>query len=368
MNNTPRADRDLLKDILKHSHVLKELRGEPLIRKELERRLDVSSATCYRYTNWLSEKDMVVESGEEIELTPLGETIAAEVTTLETTVRRTLQPGGEDREGLIEVVRLSPGLQVLSRRSLDRRELEGWLGVSNTTGYRITRALEDRELIEKSQRTYALTPAGTEILDAVSTFETNVRIANRLGPVLAALRETSPPIDLDAFTDATVTTIQGYTYSPQNRFLELLEETDTLRGLAVVDIAPFYISDIQQRLIEGLEFEEVQRPAFAAESMAEFPDQALEVCRRDNVTVYLHDDLWYSLAVFEERVGVGVRDDDTGTVQAFVDTGSPAARTWAEAVYESYKAEAVYLPRYDPITLQHTVEEGSLTDTKILDT
>lgn len=364
MGATLAADRDLLEDVLRHSHVLKELQGEALVREELERRLDVSSSTCYRYTNWLSETDMVADSGEEINLTPLGDAIATEVTTLETTVRRTLQPGDGDREGLIEVVRLSPGLQALSRRSLDRREVERRLDVSKTTGYRITRSLEDRALIEKSTGRYALTPAGTEILGAVSTFETNVRTALRLGPVLEALRETGPPVDLDAFADATVTTVQGFTHSPQIRLLELLDETDTLRGFAIPDITPFYLADIQQHLVDGMELEEIVRPEFLAEALVEFPDQALEVCNRDNITVYLHDELWYSLLIFEDRIGIGVRNDDTGRVQTFVDTGSPTARTWAEAVYESYKTDAVHLPRVDPIAFEQAVEEGPLIDAK----
>jgi predicted transcriptional regulator len=361
MGNTPHVDRDLLKDVLKHSHVLKELQGETLIREELERRLDVSSGTCYRYTNWLSETNMVAESGKEIDLTPLGETIAAEVTTLETAVRRTLQPGDEDREELIEVVRLSPGLQALSRRALDRREVERRLDVSKTTGYRITRALEDRALIEKSNGRYALTPAGTEILGAVSTFETNVRTAIRLGPVLEALRDTGPPIDLDAFADATVTTVQGFTYTPHTRALELSEKSETLRLLGH-GIVWLFLGDVRQRIADGLEHEHIMAPEHAAGHIADFPEQALEICNSDNVTLYVHDDLWYSLVIFDDRIGIGVRAADSEWVQTFVDTASPAARTWAEAVYESYKAEAVHLPRLDPIALEQTIEELSVTD------
>lgn len=367
MSTTRVEDSELLMDVLDHSEVLTELQGVGLTRKELERRLDVSRATCYRYTNRLSEMDMVSESDEGITLTPLGETIAAEVTTFETAVTRTLQPGDEDRDLFAEVVRLSPGLQALSRRPLDRRELEGRLDVSNKTAYRITRSLEDRELIEKSKGTYAITTAGTKILEAVSTFEANVRTAVRLGPVLVALRESGPSVDLDTFADATVTTIHGYTYSPQNRFLELVEKTDTLRGVNPPDIAPFYLGDIQQRLADGMEFENILRPEYVAKQLAEFPDRAIKTCNRPNVTVCLHDDLWYSLVLFTNRIGIGVPDADRGTVRAFVDTDSPAARKWAEAVYESYKAEAVHLPRFDPITLQRVIEEESLGEAPSLE-
>lgn len=367
MSTTRMEDSELLMDVLSHSEVLTELQGEDLTLKELERRLDVSRATSYRYTNRLSEMDMVSESGEKITLTPLGETVAAEATTFKTIVTRTLQPGDANRELFTEVVKLSPGLQALSRRPLDRRELEGRLDVSNKTAYRITRSLEDRELIEKSDGTYAITTAGESILEAVSTFEANVQTAVRLGPVVEALRESGPSVDLDMFADATVTTIKGYTYSPQNRFLELVEKTETLRGLNPPDIVPFYLGDIQQHLLEGMEFENILRPEYVAKQLAEFPDRAIKTCNRPNVAVYLHDELWYALVLFDNRIGIGVPDADRGTVRAFVDTGSPAARKWAETVYESYKAEAVLLPRFDPVTLQQIIEEESLGEAPSLE-
>lgn len=360
MTTTEEADSDLLMDVLRHSELLTELQDDGLTRTELQRRLDVSRATCYRYTNRLGELDMVSDSGEEITLTPLGETIVDEVTTFETSVTRTLQPGDEDGDLFVEVVRLSPGLQVLSRRPLDRREIEARLDVSTKTGYRITRSLEDRDLIEKSDGTYAITPAGETILEAVSTFEANVRTAVRLGPVLEAIRESGPSVDLGTFADATVTTIHGYTHNPQSRFLELVDETDTFRGVNSPDLLPFYLGDIQQRLVDGMEFENILRPEFVAEQLAEYPDRALEMCNRPNVSVYLHDDLSYTLVLFTDRIGIGVPDPDTWTVRTFVDTGSPAARSWAEAVYESYRDEAVLLPRYDPITFQRAIEEESL--------
>jgi predicted transcriptional regulator len=367
IHNTLRADRDLLMDLLDHSQLLTELQGEPLAREELERLLDISNATCYRYTNRLSEMGMVAESGAEVALTPLGDTIAAEITTFEETVRQTLQAADEDRDLLVEITRLAPSLQALSRRPLDRRDLEERIDVSKSTSYRITRSLEERGLIEKSDRSYALTPDGMAILDAVSGFEANVRLAIRLGPVLAVLRDTDTTVDLDAFADATVTTIKGYVHSPQNRFLELLEETETLRGVAPNDVAPFYIDDIQQPLVDGLSLDAILRPEFVAQQLAEYPDRAIEVCNSDNVTIYIHDGLWYSLVLFDDRIGIGVRDSDTGTLRAFVDTDSPAARTWAEAVYTSYKTEAVRMQRFDPISLQQAMGDGSLTDTEISD-
>lgn len=356
MSTKRKGDTGLLTDVLSHAAVLTELQGEMLTRDELAQRLDVSNSTSYRYTNQLAELDVVAESGEEVGLTYLGETIADEVTTFQTTVTQTLHLDGDSQEDFIELLRHSPGLQAISRRPLDRRELEDRLGVSNTTGYRITHSLEDRELIEKTKGRYAITTAGEEILEAVSEFETNIQIAVRLDPVLTVLRESGPPVDLDAFADATITTGSGYTFSPQNRYLDLLDETETLRCFMFDSMVPSYLGDVHQRIDDALEVEVIKRPETAAEMLAEFPDLVIEVCNNDNVSLYLHDYLWYSLAIFDERIGIGALDTDTGTCHTLVDTDKPVARRWAEAVYESYKEEAVHLPRFDPITLHQVVE------------
>lgn len=356
MRTAAGEDSDLLMTVLRHSAMFRELLGESLTREELGRRLDVSRSTCYRYTNRLGELDMVAESGEDVTLTAVGETIATEVVTFEETVTQTLHPA-DGEEVFVDILRHSPGLQALSRRPLDRREVEDRLGVSDTTGYRITRSLEDRELIEKTDGRYAITSLGEAILGAVSAFESSVRTATGIGPVLPALRESGPSVGLEAFTGATVTTTDGYTFSPQNRHLELLEETDGVRGFNIESVVPSYLGDVQQLVEDGLEAEIIKQPETAAEMLAEFPHRAMKACNNSNVSVYLHDDITYSLSIFDDRIAIGALDADTGTCHTHVDTDATAARAWAEAVYESYKEDAVHLQRFEPFTLQEVVED-----------
>lgn len=364
MPTTRKGDSDLLMDVLHYSEVLKELRGEALTSEELVQHLDVSSSTIYRYTNQLEEMDFVEESDGEIRLTPVGQTIASEIVTLESAVTQALPSIDGSREGLLELVRHSPGLQALSRRPLYRRELEDHLGVSNSTGYRITRALENKSLIDKANGRYAITPTGMEVLEAVSEFEANVRTPVRLGPVLEVIRETGPEVDLDAFADATVTDMQGYTFNPQIRCLKLLEETETDRSIAGDSIVSGYFIDIQERLAEGMELEEIQTPETTAKQLSKYPERAIDVCNRNNVSLYLHHDIRFCLGIYDHRICVGVLDPETGMCRTLVDTDSQAARTWAEQVYESYKADAVHLPRLSPTSLEQTVEKMSGGETQ----
>ncbi|MFP4074197.1 MAG: helix-turn-helix transcriptional regulator [Actinomycetota bacterium] len=354
------VDREFLLDLLSHEPVLRTLHVKPLSHGDLKALLGVSTATVYRYSSWLDEQGVATLADDSIELTPLGIAVSRAVSEFDEAVREALDSGAPDL--LVEVTKLAPGIQALSNRPLDRRDLEERIDVSKTTGYRITRSLEEHGLVERVGRSYELTCSGTEVLQATSRFEGTVRLAFRLGPALAPLQASDASVDIEAFADATVTSVYGYVHGPVNRFLALLDETTTLRGLAVSRVAPFYLGEIQERLAEGLVFEQILRPEFVARQLAEFPDRAIEVCDSDNVTVFVHDDLWFSLVLFDDRIGIGVSDAESGTLEALVDTGSASARDWAEAVYESYRSQAVRLPRFDPISLQEALDEELLPD------
>ncbi|ADQ66983.1 hypothetical protein C499_04466 [Halogeometricum borinquense DSM 11551] len=58
---------------------------------------------------------------------------------------------------------------------------------------------------------------------------------------------------------------------------------------------------------------------------------------RGHLQLRTREALPYGLAIFDERVGVGGYDDETGTLRVFVDTDTDGARRWAEGVYEMYR-------------------------------
>lgn len=361
MSSTLAPDSDLLIDLVNRSPMLKELQRDTRSREELERRLGVSTATYYRYTNWLSDKGLIEESTEGITFTAMGEVLTEEVVRFERSVLTTLQRTERDPDLLIDIIRYASGLEPLVNGPRDRRELERRLDVSKTTSYRFTRTFEDLGLIEKSEGQYRLTARGEEVLDAVVTFETRVRTALRLGPVLEAVRDTTPAIDLEAFADATVTTTdRGDPYGPVGRCIELIEETETLRGVYVGTIVPLYISDIGQRIIDGMDTVNVGSPVRIAEVLAESPAKCHEVCASGHLTIYLYDDLSYGLVILDDRVGVGIPRTDTRRLQVFVDTDSSGAREWAETVFESYKAQAVKMEGFSPWEVRQAVKQGSL--------
>ncbi|MWV40708.1 transcriptional regulator [Natrialba sp. INN-245] len=82
-----RVGTDLLGDIVRHGPVLEALRDEPLDRREIEERLDVSRATSHRFTQWLDEQGFVEKRDGRFQLTGPGEAVADEVLRFEANVR-----------------------------------------------------------------------------------------------------------------------------------------------------------------------------------------------------------------------------------------------------------------------------------------
>jgi predicted transcriptional regulator len=82
-----RVETDLLGDIVRHRPVLEALRAEPLDRREIEDRLDVSRATSHRLTQWLDEQGFVEKVEGRFRLSGRGEAVADEVLRFEANVR-----------------------------------------------------------------------------------------------------------------------------------------------------------------------------------------------------------------------------------------------------------------------------------------
>ncbi|MFC7154505.1 helix-turn-helix transcriptional regulator [Halomarina halobia] len=341
------AGTDLLVGLVKRSPVLAELRSGRLDRREFGRRLDVSIATSYRLAGWLTERDLIADSDGAFALTALGEVIADVASGFETDVRTALRPAAATPDLLADLIRYSAMLEALGEEPLDRRELERRLNVSRATSHRYTRSLEELNAIERADGGFALTALGAAVTDAVSTFETNARIALTLAPVLEAIRETTPDFDIGVFADATVTSAEhGDAYGPMARFVSLLEETETVRGFDTFSIAPTYVGEFQQRILDGMETEIIDPPAVTENVMDNYPEKCVQVCASEHFALLIHDDLPYGLVIFDDRVGIGVRETDARTLRAFVDTDSAAAREWAEAVYGFYRQKAVRLETF----------------------
>lgn len=252
-----------------------------------------------------------------------------------------------DPDGFLELLRRAPTLEALRDGPLDRRDLEARLDVSRATSHRLTRWLGDRGLIERVDGEFRLTDLGRAVSASITEFKADVTTAFLLAPVVEALDETQPPLPLAAFRDAVVTTPgDGDPYAPMNRYVALVRETSTLRGCNTWAIAPTYMDEIQDRILDGMETDLVDPVSVVEDVMENYPERCVEVCVSGNLTIRLHDSLPFGLAIFDDRVGIAVRDPETTALVAFVDTDDPVAREWADAVYRTYVGESVRLEQF----------------------
>jgi predicted transcriptional regulator len=255
-----------------------------------------------------------------------------------------------ETDQLIQVLRHRYVFRELKREALERRELEERLGVSRATSHRYVRTLKEMGLIEKIDGAFVLTELGEDIASAVATFDADVTTRLRLAPLLAVVRDVTPPIEIATFVDASIASVEyGDPYAPLTRFVSLVQETETLRGINTCRIAPTYMEEFQQRILDGMKTELIDLPQIAEDIMENYPEKCVQVCVSGNLTLWTHeirDSLPFGLVLFDDRIGIGLFDTKKGTLNTFVDTDNTVAIGWATEVYDQYKSESVPLENF----------------------
>ncbi|WP_254763109.1 helix-turn-helix transcriptional regulator [Natrinema marinum] len=246
-------------------------------------------------------------------------------------------------DDLLELVRRREVFDVLADEPLEKPELAAALEVSPATTHRILTSFRKKDWITRTDNGYALTPVGERMGTTVDAYQSAVTETRRLAPLYELLSGTTLPVpaDVDWFADATVTAVGPHDpYRPLNRFIDLLGETDSLRGCDTTSVAPTYVDDVHERILEGMSVEIVFEPPVIDRLATAYDDRTAEAFERENLRLWARDDLPFGLALFDDRVGVGGYDPDVGILSVFVDTDDPDAYAWGERVFEAYRDEA----------------------------
>lgn len=243
-----------------------------------------------------------------------------------------------DTDRLVEVVRRGPALETLYGRSLDRREIEDSLGVSRATSHRTTRWLLKEGLAERREGRFSLTGKGEVFADELLRLERNLRAAERLAPLLDCICETHREFVIGPFADAVVTeATPSDPYRPVSRFLELLADSDAFRGFNTTHVVPPGTPEFEEKLLGEGDVEFVTVPSVANHLLEHCGEAATAAIERGHFQLRTRETLPYGLAIFDERVGVGGYEEETGALRVFVDTDAADARRWAEGAYEMYR-------------------------------
>lgn len=255
--------------------------------------------------------------------------------------RRLNENEREETDRLIEFVRYRPMLEAVFQNPLDRGDIERELEISRATSHRFTKRLIELGLIRKTDRKFHLTGYGEVVLDEVFRFETNVRAGRRLAPLLDAICEYHREFVVGPFADAHVTTAEpANPYAPMERFVSLVDETETFRGFNTTQMAPPSIGTLGGGLFAGIDAEIIYLPETIETVLANDPRRTRSAIESGSLRLRSRDSLPYGLAIFDESVGIGGYDEDTGMLRVFVDTDAVIAREWAEGVYELFAADS----------------------------
>ena len=108
--------------------------------------------------------------------------------------------------------------------------------------------------------------------------------------------------------------------------------TTRLRGFDAVVSSPVSFEILSERILEGLAAEFIVTPAVDERLRASYPELYRTVRESDLFTLWVNTDLpLVRLVIFDDRVGIGGYDPETGMLAVYVDTDDPAVRDWADA-------------------------------------
>ena len=132
-------------------------------------------------------------------------------------------------------------------------------------------------------------------------------------------------------------------FRPMNRFIELFEDATQVKGFNRSFLEPMYIELAHERIEAGLESDIIYDPKVIELVLEEYPNLGTSALEKDHVHASVHEDLPIALAIFEDRIGIGIHTESMGTPVAWIDTDDPDAIAWGERLFERYREEATQL-------------------------
>jgi len=234
-------------------------------------------------------------------------------------------------------------LDALTDRPRSRSELCELTEVSSSTIRRTLSEFEDRTWVRKEGYQYVATRLGEAIAAGMEDLTSLVETERKLRDVWHWLPGEVAELPIEAWSEMTVTLPEPDSpYRPVNRFKSLLQQTNEVRYLRpeVALMEPCF--DALLSLIDdGLDMTLIDRPSCHAYFITTYPQRSLELEKRDNFTVLEHEDLpQCGIGLLETRVTISCYEQDSGSVQALIETDVPAIREWAESTYASFEIDA----------------------------
>lgn len=239
-------------------------------------------------------------------------------------------------------------LEALRDSPRDRNDLRGLTGASSPTMSRILVDFENRNWIERNDRVYRLTGLGAFVVDRLDAFVDAMGTEQELRDVWPWLPHDIEGFTVDLFDDVTVTRPNpGYPDRPDERRLQLIDDASVWRGFGMAMLGLRTLNASFGRFLDEsdeLRCDYIYPTDVFDELLAWDSDAIAEAARSESYTVMLHDGLpiddRFEICIFDDRVTISCYDQETGGLQALVETTSPEMYSWAADNFERFRQDA----------------------------
>lgn len=236
-----------------------------------------------------------------------------------------------------------PALVAMTERPRSRSELCEVTGVSSSTIRRTLNEFEDRLWIRKDGYQYVATRLGEAIASGMEDMIDRVETERELRDVWHWLPDEVCEFPIETWSELNVTVADpDVPYRPVSRFESLLKKTTTIQYLRpeVALMDPCFDA-LYQQVNDGVDVTLIDRPNCHTYFLSTYPERSSNLLQQDNFTVLEHDELPpYGTGLLDERVTISCYEQNSGAVQAVIDTDVQAVREWAQSVYEHYRSNA----------------------------
>lgn len=234
-------------------------------------------------------------------------------------------------------------LQALADQPRGRDELRADTTASRATLSRVLGELEDRALVRRDARHYAITPAGRALIEAFGPVLRTAAALETLDDLVAWFPFDEVGFDIRHLHDAhVVRPTKTDAIQPVNRSLELIDAAERVRVVASQHAPPALAAfrdgvDAGRLRLDMVVTDAVLDAVLATERDT---DHLRTLLASSRVTAAVTDAaVGFNAAANDDTIVMTV-SDDSGAPQAIIETKSAAVREWFDGFFERHRAAA----------------------------
>ncbi|QSG03570.1 helix-turn-helix transcriptional regulator [Natranaeroarchaeum sulfidigenes] len=230
-------------------------------------------------------------------------------------------------------------LQCLAEKRRTRSELAAETGASQATLSRVLGDFEERSWTVRDDGEYVATATGRLVADGVTDLLEIMETEGELREIVEYLPTHAMDFDLQRLADARITVpTQTRPNAPLQRLLDLLRESESVRAFSHA-FNEGSLRVVEDRVTAGDQQFRAVLSRSAIEAVAddtELRGRLKRILRTETASIRFREEgIPLAVTIADETVHLLLRDE-SGVLQASLDTDDPAVHSWADDTYDHY--------------------------------